>query len=99
MSRIYSPCLFLLQYSLRAHPNVVTVLGILRDPAAGAGGVLGIVMERCACSLADILYGARAPATPKLPLLTKLDTLMQARQRDGWHWQGWGLCLLLPPCL
>lgn len=66
-----------LQYSLRAHPNIVTVLGLLRDPAAG---VLGIVMERCTCSLADVLYaGKQAALVPKLSLVTKLIVAAEVR--------------------
>ena len=62
------------QYSLRTHPNIVRVFGVLRDEAAG---VLGIVLERCACSLADVLYGPQAARAGQISLATKLDIMLQ----------------------
>jgi len=56
-ARVHDEAAF--QYSLRMHPNVVTVHGILRDEEAG---LLGIVMERCSCALSDALYGPQKAA-------------------------------------
>jgi len=39
------------QYSLRSHPNVVRVYGLLCDKE-----MFGVVMEVCQCSLAAVLY-------------------------------------------
>jgi hypothetical protein len=75
LSRVCDEAAF--QYSLRSHPNVVRVFGMLRDERAG---VLGIVLERCACSLADVLYGPQSRSLPSLSLATKLDIMLQVRQ-------------------
>lgn len=73
-SRVHDEAAF--QYSLRMHPNVVTVHGILRDEEAG---VLGIVMERCSCALSDVLYGSQKGRAGSFGLATKLDIMLQVR--------------------
>ena len=65
------------QYSMRDNTNIVRVFGVLLDKAAG---VLGIVLERCACSLADVLYGPQAALAGPISLATKLDIMLQVER-------------------
>jgi hypothetical protein len=84
LQRIHDECA--IQYSLRDHPNIVLIYGLLVDREAGA---LGLVMERCDTSLDALL----ADPAVRLSIPERVNILVQVANALG------ALHRRLPPIL